>query len=636
MAHNDVEPVAKLGLNLASSLQIESEANHRAQLVLPKLINLINSTALTLTKIDNLIQESADALTTLCLEDVAGLTATCEKIYTGILIMLVRQTESIVGDKEINKISREETGKYLDCIAHTSVWSDESWERLELELRYFRHRLTQIKFELMLRYLLGTIAQGQMRAETRLPGSFETEYTIRELAKMVDRQRTSHNKFWSKKVAKWTIVAPPPASSNVSIADVKSTCTVSSTPTIAVETKTEEPKPDEIVLTSQTPGSELLKNTEVSADISPEATSKATQIDQEPAKEHGSSLLTATRNWIKRILMPGSHDEWKDQDLEVWQIDFGAHFNSNSTPAQTFKRLELDDKHVRSALSQATSKSRWRKRPGLLEQYDALDQRVRQRIDDGIDAAKQSSSRERTWIAMSITNSPSKARSEAAIQADASISLFFRLGDEVEPIQVFEPYSGKRFTFPYASCKDLNSLRTTLSSINLGHPATFILKDGKYVFCDDDGTVILAEAWESLRRPGMTLSIQNCGVPMPPGFGGPSPFHPPGIRPNMPRPMNLGPSSNSSSTSTATSDSSSTRSCASPTMKKIHSEMEELLRLSDSWSPDPDTISTGIDRLLGLWTNALDPHVNVTEDSDSEWSCSASDSDYYSSGSVSS
>lgn len=257
-------------------------------------------------------------------------------------------------------------------------------------------------------------------------------------------------------MTKWTIVAPPLPSSNVSIADVKSICTVSSTPTIAVETKTEEVKPVETMPITQTPASELPKDTEASANISSETTSKATQIGQEPSKEHSSSLMTAARNWIKRNLLPGSHDELKDQDLEVWQIDLGAHFNSNSTPAQTFKRLELDDKHVRSALSQATSKSRWRKRPGLLEQYDALDQRVRQRIDDGIDAAKQSSARERTWIAMSITSSPSKTRSEAAIQADASISLFFRLGDEVEPIHVFEPHSGRRFTFPYASCKDLN------------------------------------------------------------------------------------------------------------------------------------------------------------------------------------
>ncbi|CVK98823.1 uncharacterized protein FMAN_08417 [Fusarium mangiferae] len=632
MAHNDIEPVAKLGLNLASSLQIESEANHRAQLVLPKLINLINSTALTLTKIDNLIQESADALTTLCLEDITGLTATCEKIYTGILIMLVRKTESIVGDKEINKISREETGKYLDCVAHTSVWSDESWERLELELRYFRHRLTQIKFELMLRYLLGTIAQGQMRAGTRLPGSFETESTIRQLAKTVDRQRASHNRFWSKKVAKWTIIAPPPDSSNVSIADVKSTCTVSSTPTIAVETKTEEVKPVESIPSGETQPPELPEDTEALVDTTEETTSSPTQMNRQPAKEHGSSLLTATRNWIKRILLPGSHDEWKDQDLEVWQIDLAAHFNS--IPIKTFKRLELDDKHVRSALSKATSKPRWRKRPGLLEQYDSLDQRVRQRIDDGIDAAKQSSPRERTWIAMSTASPPLKNRYEAVVQTDASICLFFRLGDEVEPIHVVELHTGKRFTFPYASCKDLDSLRKRLSSLSLGYPASAILKDGKYNFCAEDGTVILPETWESLRRPGMTLNIQNYGTPIPPMFGGPTPFNrrPGMMPPGPPNVVTAGPPC----TSTTTSSSSSTRSCTSPTMKHIHSEMEELLRLSDSWSPDPDTISTGIDRLLGLWTNALDPHVNVTEDSDSEWSCSASDSDYYSCGSVSS
>src|SRR6478735_10442133 len=163
MAHNGIKPVAKLGLSLASSLQVHSEANRRARQSLPKLINLINSTALTLTKVDLLIQENADAFTKLCLEDIASLIATCEKIYIGILIMLVRQTENVVGDKEINEIQREETGKYLYCIAHTNVWRLESWELLELQLRYFRHRLTQNKFELMLRYLLGSIAQYQMR-----------------------------------------------------------------------------------------------------------------------------------------------------------------------------------------------------------------------------------------------------------------------------------------------------------------------------------------------------------------------------------------------------------------------------------------------------------------------------------------
>jgi hypothetical protein len=278
---------------------------------------------------------------------------------------------------------------------------------------------------------------------------------MRNHAKLVARQRARHYKYWSKKVAKWTIVTTPLSSTNVSFADVKAACSVSSSCTIAVETKIEAAKPAETVPINQGPVLELPKDTEVSADTNAETTSKPTQTDQEPAKEHSSSLMKAARNWIKRNLMPGSHDEWKDQDLEVWQIDLGAHFNSNSEPGKMFKRLELDDKHVRSALAQVNSKYRWSKRPELLEQYDSLDQRIRERINEAIGFAQQSSSRERTWIAMSITSPQLKSRSGAAVPANASISLFFRLGNDVEPIHVFEPYSGKTIAFPYASCKDL-------------------------------------------------------------------------------------------------------------------------------------------------------------------------------------
>ncbi|KAF5615418.1 hypothetical protein F52700_13388 [Fusarium sp. NRRL 52700] len=601
MAHNDIEPVAKLGLSLATSLQIQSEANRRARQRLPKLTNLINSTALTLIKLDDLIQENADTFTKPCLEDISSLTATSEKIYIGILIVLVRQTESIVGDKEISVITREETGKYLQCMAHTTVWRYEPWETLEVQL---------------------SIAQYQMRPQPRVPGTFETELTFRQLAGQVASQRAGHYKYWSKKVDKWTIVAPPLLSSNVSLSDVKSTCTVSSTPTIAVETTVEEVTPVGTRPITPTQTVELAKDTEVSAEADAEAITNQPPVDREPAKEHESGLMTAARDWIKRKLMPGSHDEWNGQDLEVWQIDLGAHFSSEAS--KTFKRLELDDRHVRSALSQATPKSRWRKRPGMVEQYDSLDQRVRQRIDEAIDEAKQSSSRERIWIAMSIAKPPFKNRLEAAVQADASISLFFRLGEDVEPIHVLEPQSGRKLTVPYASCKDLNVLRKRLSGLILGYPATHILKEGKYIFCADDGTVILSEAWASLRRPGMTLKIQSVGVHP----GGPGFFHPPGgIRPNIPSPPGLRPGGYRPPASNTTSDSSSTRSCSSLTMKQCHSEMEELLRLSELWSPDPDTIGTGLGKLLGLWTNALDPHADLVSDLDSEWSCSTGDSD---------
>ncbi|KAF4946968.1 hypothetical protein FGADI_10784 [Fusarium gaditjirri] len=642
MAHSDIEPVAKLGLSLASSLQVHSEANRRARQRLPKLINLINSTALTLTKIDDLIQENADAFTKKCLQDITRLTAACEKIYIGIVVMLVRQTENVVGDKEIKEIPREETEKYLHCIARTNVWRYESWEQLEVQLRYFRHRLTQIKFELMLRYLLGSIAHHQTQAHARAPGSFDTECTIRQLAEQVASQRASHYKYWSKKVAKWTVVTPPLPSSNVSLTRVDSTCTVSSwtdakvscsTPTIALDTKVEEIKPVEIIPIAQTPTLEPSKDTEVADDSAAETSSKPTQIDQEPIKEHGSSILTTTRNWIKRILMPGSHDEWKDQDLEIWQIDLGVHLNS--VPAKQFKRLELDDKHVRSALAQATSKSRWRKRPELLEQYGSLDQRIRQRIDEGINAAKQSSFRERTWIAMLIASPQFKHKFEAAVPADASISLFFRIGDEVEPVHVLDPHSGKKLAFPYEGCKDLDLLHKRVSDLNSGFSMALMLREGKFVFCIDDGTIISDEAWESLRRPGMTLKIRYSpppmSMPMPPGWPGPGPrtYNPPGgIPPNITRPMNIGPSGNCPPTITTTSDGLSVSTRSSPTMKQIHGEMEELLRLSDLWSPDPDTIGTDLGRLLGLWTNAPDTHAIVTDDSASEWNCSTEDSDY--------
>lgn len=57
---------------------------------------------------------------------------------------------------------------------------------------------------------------------------------------------------------------------------------------------------------------------------------------------------------------------------------------------------------------------------------------------------------------MSTASPPLKNRYEAVVQTDASICLFFRLGDEVEPIHVVELHTGKRLTFPYASCKDLD------------------------------------------------------------------------------------------------------------------------------------------------------------------------------------
>jgi hypothetical protein len=179
------------------------------------------------------------------------------------------------------------------------------------------------------------------------------------------------------------------------------------------------------------------------------------QIDNKAVGKDEQSLTSAFKSWLKRLLLPGT-EEWKDQDLEVWQVDISLQFSG--TPNKGHRKLDIDDRQVLSSLVQTTSRRKWKKRPELIEQYASLDQRVRHRIDEAIDAAKQSSSRERTWIAMSIINEPFKRMADketrAFIQPEVSISLFFRLGQEVEPIYILDAQRGNT-PLPYASCATL-------------------------------------------------------------------------------------------------------------------------------------------------------------------------------------
>jgi hypothetical protein len=189
-------------------------------------------------------------------------------------------------------------------------------------------------------------------------------------------------------------------------------------------------------------------------------TNEDDQIDNKTVGKDEQTLTSAFKTWLKRLLLPGTH-EWKDQDLEVWQVDVSLQFSD--TKNKGHKRLDIDDRQILSSLAQTTSCRKWKKRPELIEQYASLDQRVRHRIDEAIDAAKQSSSRERTWIAMSIINEPFKI--QAFIQPEVSISLFFRLGQEVEPIYILDAQKGN-IPLPYASCSTLE-VRNRTSCLNI-------------------------------------------------------------------------------------------------------------------------------------------------------------------------
>jgi hypothetical protein len=209
-------------------------------------------------------------------------------------------------------------------------------------------------------------------------------------------------------------------------------------------------KPVEVITPTEVKTPEPTTNIEVAAE-----TTEEEQIDNMIVEKNEPSLTSAFKSWLKRLLLRDTN-EWTDQDLEVWQVDIGLPFPE--PPSKRHRKLEIDDRQIRSSLAQATSHRKWKKAPELIEQYASLDQRVRRQIDKAIEAAKKSSHRETTWIAMSVTNDPSKSR--AVIQAEASISLFFRLGQEVEPIYIIGPPNGK-IPFPYASCETLEVRKRT-------------------------------------------------------------------------------------------------------------------------------------------------------------------------------
>lgn len=111
-------------------------------------------------------------------------------------------------------------------------------------------------------------------------------------------------------------------------------------------------------------------------------------------------------------------------------------------------------------------------------------------------------------------------------------------------------------------------------------------------------TIVTEHNWNSLRRPGMTLKMAI----------GPPPFspHPRGpVRvPNIitiPKPPKV--------------------------TKEIYQEVNKLLNVSRSWTPDAESLKGfGIGHLLRLWTNAVDPDNGDDSDNSSirSWSSSGS------------
>ncbi|KAM0354929.1 hypothetical protein ACHAPU_000768 [Fusarium lateritium] len=612
--------VANLGINLASTLEVCSEGYDQ----LPKLITLIYSTAFTLGKIDGLITENGKAFNQTGMADIESLTITCQKIFTGILIMLVRKTSSIDRDKKATEISGEKLEMLLSCASKLYTMSYESRNWLKLRLRYCEHLLTQIKLELKLRHLLGSIANHQLKTTSRVPGSFQTEISLIDVAGDVARKWRRHHKHISKKMAIWEKVDSPASSINSSsetIADARfgrpppagapsTPCSIATTAWDIDTNKSSDTKPMDLVVSTK------IKTVGLNDDIETPAKAREDERTTDRGIEKpDKTLLAIAKSWLKKMLSESDQDEWKNEDLEVWQLPIRMEIESATLqPIERVKKLDMSDRQIRYLLTQLTSYRKKKNKSQLIEQYVSLDRRLRFRIDGAIGIVERSGMREKTWIAMS--SEPFKKAtgkgSQVVVQAEMNILLFFRLGQVPEPIYVID-IKGRKSELPYNLCTSLQMIPSIMPDpswiLNVhGH---IIQASGQYRLYTEDWLPVGVATWETVRRPGMSLMIK----PAPPGLstirpgGTVPPGHwrpPPNIitvqKPTQPRSPNM------------------------PWMRSIHYEMKEMLQTSYPLFPNEDVFKAGLGNLLGLWTNAIDCHLDDDVLSGSGTSSSSSSS----------
>jgi hypothetical protein len=155
-----------------------------------------------------------------------------------------------------------------------------------------------------------------------------------------------------------------------------------------------------------------------------------------------------SRNWFQRLFSSSPKEDWNNEDIMAFVLDM-SHANKLIT------RLELDDKELKANLSKLTSSRLWRRRPNLVEQYSALDQNVRQDVDNAIIVAKRKSTRDMTLVAMIAKKSDSQKTADRGsgfhYAPDLNVTLYFKLGAEFEPIYLIDTQA-RRLELPYTSC----------------------------------------------------------------------------------------------------------------------------------------------------------------------------------------
>ncbi|RGP62624.1 hypothetical protein FSPOR_9203 [Fusarium sporotrichioides] len=566
MADLNMPGIAQLGSNLSSSLDLKAETCRRARRNgFPKLVSLINSTSSTLRKVHELTQQSPDVFTEVCINDIDSLGATCRVLYEGILFLLVHREENHEDGKEIGRMKQERVESDFSSLMNKDFSGFKIWEWLGPRLEICQQELRQVKLELTLRFLLGSIAKYQLSTAIRSPGDWEKERSMRLFAENIAKKRVAHHKSS-------VTVAPSPIQVKAVIPDKNESADVGKD----IKSEVSNALPD----TAKTTPQEKEDDTSSFSDVT-------------------SYLNTRSQNWFQRLFTRNSRDEWFYEDIEAYTLNI-------SHGHKQFAKMPLEEEEVLSTLRKLTKKRFWNKRPGLMEQYASLERTIRQDVDEVISFAKQRSSREMTLVAMEARKRDSSAGVNTGVYytSEISITLFFKLGQSYAPIYIVYP-NGEKWSVPYTSCETVKMIKDLIPKlgripINM-HSA---IVSGSYMISTDNKMSVTPETWDSIRRPGMILRLIGLGcppvgtrmVPPPPGF---NPSHPPPPPPGFPK---------------------------RTTMADVYQEMNDLLKLSRPWTPGKETMKhAGLGNLLRLWTNAIDPSTRDYDDL-SEWSCS-SDSD---------
>ncbi|PCD29945.1 hypothetical protein FGRA07_10559 [Fusarium graminearum] len=601
MADLNILDIAQLGANLSSSLDLQAETCRKSRTKgIPKLLSLVNSTSSTLRKLHELSHQAPDAFTEVCINDINGLATKCRVLYEGILVLLVNRDEQHDENKEIGRMNNEQVESLLSSLTNKSFSNYKIWEWLDPRLKICQQELQQVKYELMMRVLLGSIAQFQLSTNTRSHGDWERERSMRLSAENMAKRRGTYHKKFKEKRDRWTKKDTPSSSARTSTEEKRSVTTDSSSVTAAPTSVQDKAIPDED------------KSRDVGKDVSSKVSNVSDTINPTPDDEEENTtkssdttsyLCAAPKTWFQRLFSRKSCDEWCYEDIEAYTL----HIRNGR---QHVAKLPLEEKEIIPTLRKLTTKNFWNKRTSVMEQYASFDQTVRQDIDKAISTARRKSVREMTLIALSARKTVSSAGIDNRVSytSEMSITIFFKLGELYAPIWIIDT-NNEKWGIPYTSCETVKMLRDLIPTIGrfpiMMPPG---MSSGKYCIYTEDRITVTPETWDSIRRPGMILRLTTMGYCPPPPwcvpFGRPPAVGPPPPMPALPK---------------------------RSTMGDIYQEINDLLKLSDSWAPDEETLKpTGLGNLFRLWTNAVDPEAEDCSDSDWSYysgtdSCSSTD-----------